>query len=372
MHRHTRRPLTVVSCLLLLGLAGCGAESSDSTKDSTAPASPRRAQLAVGQAMGAPPGISIAGAQLRDAGAGPSQQLATPAFSPLTGSLVPVAVPSADGRLIAYGAWKTLRAEDRARSWADQGIKSGDALGIPSIHVHDTATGTDTTLAEGAYSVAWRSDGAVAFVRASHAEFQAGRPYRGYIVVKPSLDASGAAWADEPARYVAAAWAGETLLAYRIGEGEQLDLLALDGPGRVRQLAAGGTLVAVSPDGTRAFVEYTSSEPRVRILDVESGTELATLDLSSYADAVTGEPLFLSYSGDWVGNDVVARGGDGLVFFSVDGDMIALEELLALESACVPARGVGAALRRHRREPSCRLRRRQRRRRRRRHRSSRL
>lgn len=338
MLRHTRRPPTAVACLLLIALAGCGAESSDTTatEGSSAAGTPPSAKLDVGQATGSAPGISIVGAELRGAGAQPSQELASPAFSPLTGSLTPVAVPSADNRLVAYGAWKTLRDQNRARSWGDQGIRSGDALGIPSIRVRNADTGAETTLSDGAYSIAWRRDGALAFVRALHAEFEAGKAYRGDLVVKPSLDEPGTAWTNEPARYVAAAWAGQTLLAYRIGEGEQLDLLALDGPGRLRELAPGGTLVAVSPDGTRAFVEYTSSEPRVRVLDVSAGTELASLDLSRYADAVTGEPLFLSYSGDWVEDRVVARGADGLVLFSVRGDTIALEQLLALDRRTFP------------------------------------
>jgi hypothetical protein len=74
----------------------------------------------------------------------------------------------------------------------------------------------------------------------------------------------------------------------------------------------------------------------VRVLDVSAGTELASLDLSPYADATTGEPLFLSYSGDWVEDHVVARGGGGLVLFSVHDDTIALEQRLVLESRTFP------------------------------------
>ena len=46
---------------------------------------------------------------------------------------------------------------------------------------------------------------------------------------------------------------------YRMREGEQLDLIAFDGPQRQRMLAAGSELVAVSPDGRSIVVNDGST-----------------------------------------------------------------------------------------------------------------
>jgi hypothetical protein len=132
-------------------------------------------------------------------------------------------------------------------------------------------------------------------------------------------------WTSVADRYVVYGWAGKTLLAYRIDEGERLELLALDGPGRVRALSPGGA-IALSPDGARILL-VTPDERHVRLMDVRSGRELATLDLSA-----TSMPVeWASYSGSWVGDHVVAPVSAGLIVFRVTADRIEAEQLLALD-----------------------------------------
>jgi hypothetical protein len=255
-----------------------------------------------------------------------SVTLAAAPLTPLAGWLTPVAVPSSDGRYVAYNAWRELREDDPALSWQDQGISPGDPLARPSIRLHDLESGTDRKYVDGALSLAWRGDGAIAYFKGADPDYRAGVRYVGDVFVRDTVQGSARRWTEKPDRYVVAGWAGGTLLVYRVGAGESLDVLALDGPGKSRVLAANAGLVAVSPDGTRAFIEHgpESGPPRVNLLAVANGGRLASLDLTTVDPSVG----VVGYSGDWQGDLVAAASASGLALFRITDDRIELAQTL--------------------------------------------
>jgi hypothetical protein len=248
----------------------------------------------------------------------------------MMGPLSPVAVESPDGSFVAYNSWHELRPVDPERSFSSQGIAQGDALGTPSLRIH-AADGRDFSLHRGAYSAAWRSDGAIAFVRGVDPEFRAGRTYTGQIVVQAGIHGRPLQWTTDAARYVVYAWAGDRLLFYRIGEGETLRLLVADEPGRMRELSD-GSAIAVSPDGTRVAVAAPDSKS-VRVLDVATGGERGWLDLTTASPPLA----WVGYSGSWADNHVVAPANPGLAVFEVGDRSIELEQVLSLDHAQFPA-----------------------------------
>ncbi|HXF36197.1 MAG TPA: hypothetical protein VNO17_03330 [Actinomycetota bacterium] len=116
--------------------------------------------------------------------------LASPPAGGLMGWLAPVAVPSPDGRSVAYNTFRYLIQIDPERSWSQQGIAPGEAVGIPSIHVADVASGSDSVLADGAFSLAWRSDGVIAHLQGESDAYEADRAFRGDVVVQGALGAA--------------------------------------------------------------------------------------------------------------------------------------------------------------------------------------
>lgn len=235
-------------------------------------------------------------------------RLAAPVSTTLVANLAPAVVPERGGRRLAYNAWR------------------GDR---PVLRLRD---GGDRVLAEGAYSPAWRGDGGLAY-------FQALRPalprpeailrYRGHVVVRDRVGAAPVRWTEEPGRYVVAAWAGRRLLAYRITAGWP-ELLALEGPGRARVLARDAALVAVAPDGGRAFVStYGAEPPLVRVLDVASGRELARLRVPGVR--------WIVESGSWRGERVAASASSGIALFRVGDAAVELERVLPLARRGFPA-----------------------------------
>lgn len=278
---------------------------------------------------GRPPALHTVGDELVGLPGRGRVRLAAAPVAPLAGWLAPAAVPSPDGRYVAYNAWRELRPDDPELSWADQGIELGDPLATPSLRLYDAASGADSLLEAGAFSLAWRADGALAYFRGAERDYRAGVRYAGDIVVQASLEAPAEVWTPEPGRYVVAAWAGSHLVAYREHEGEALDVVVLDGPGRMRVVAPGSGLVAVSPDGRRLFVEQGPGQgrPAVGVLEVADGRELAALDLTTVDPAVGA----VSYAGDWSGDLVVAPSESGLAIFRVAAGEIALEQALRLD-----------------------------------------
>jgi hypothetical protein len=249
-------------------------------------------------------------------------RLAAAPVTPLAGWMTPAASPSPDGRFVAYSTWRRLRADDPLRSWADQGIGDGDALAIPSVRVHDLATGGDALVAEGAYGAVWRADGALAYARGRDTAYRAYRPYETHVVVRKSIEEPEQTWSAEPGRYVPVAWAGDRLVAYRLSEGEHVDTLVLAEPGVERMLVPGGTVVAVSPDGAEAFVEdgAAAGRPRVRIVDVATGETRAAARMD----------IPVGYGGDWRSDLVVASAGRELRVFRIRDGRIGLERRIAL------------------------------------------
>jgi hypothetical protein len=238
------------------------------------------------------------------------------------GWVSPVGVGSPDGKQVAYNTWDQVSGHDAA---------------TPSIRILDTTTGNDSVLASGAFSLAWRRDGAIAYFRGRTKTFTPDNPYVGDIIVRPPGGGPEATWSARPDRYIVAAWAGKTLLAYREGEGEQLDLLAFDGPGKERSLGRNTILVAVSPDGRQALVFDQGAVPTVvRLVDIATGKVLGATDLSSATPEGDVQPQFLGYAGDWTGRYAVADSDVGLVRLKVDGTDITVTDVLAFPRADFP------------------------------------
>jgi hypothetical protein len=227
----------------------------------------------------------------------------------LLGTLAPVAVPSPRrGDVLAY---------------------SSSAARVPFVRAHYAASRYDVVVAKGAISVAWGSRG-LAYVEAPRARLGSAGPYVGHVVVRRKPGASPVRWTVTPAQYVVAAWAGRRLLAYRLRRSWP-DLLVLDGPRRLRRLARAGALVAVSPDGRRAFVSsYDVRPPVVRVIDVATGRKQAELRLRSEG------VRWLIESGSWVGDEVVAPASAGLVVFRVRAGTISVEQILRFRSDAFP------------------------------------
>jgi hypothetical protein len=291
-------------------------------------ASPRTGPLVVRARIGQAPGRFVRGDGLYD-GKGGRTTLGAAVSGALIGPLSPVAVASPDGRYVAYNTWQELRSVDNERSFSKQGISTGDALGTPSLRVQDGA-GHDFLLDRGAYSLAWGSDGAIAYVKGLDADFRANQLYTGQVVVQRGIHGRAVAWTTAPARYVVYAWAGNRLLFYRLYEGETLQLLVADGPGRIRPLSD-GSAIAVSPDGTRVAVLSRDAQ-NVRVLDVATGRELSWLDLTT----TTPQLAWLGYSGSWSGDHLVASASAGLAVFHLGPSSIGLEQVLGLDQAQFP------------------------------------
>lgn len=229
--------------------------------------------------------------------------LEQPPHPALQGTLAPLVVPSPDGRTLAYTTYTDLVDADPVLPPSARGVGLGDALGTPSVRLHHLDTGTEEVLAEGAYSPAWRDDGALAYALGSDPRYRSGLPYTGHVVVRhPGQEAER--WTFAEGRYVVAGWVGGRLLVYHDSGNESFDIEVLDGPGDTRTLAPASSLIALSPDRARAAVATSANgrSSEVQVLDIATGDPLATLA----TDPLTS----LVYGGSWVGPRLVARGGD--------------------------------------------------------------
>jgi hypothetical protein len=289
---------------------------------------PRTGPLSVRAGLKKPPGAVVRGTTLVDE-KGARSELGASVSGSMMGPLSPVAVHSSDGKLIAYNTWQELRAVDADRSFSAQGIAEGSALGVPSLRIHD-GQGKDFVFARGAYSAAWRHDGAIAFVQAVDPVFRASPTYNGQVVVRTNVHGRDVSWADAPAHYVVYAWAGDRLLFYRIGLGEKTELLVADGPGKIRSLAE-GTAIAVSPDAARVAV-LSEDATSARVVDIATGREQSWIDVTT----ATPSLRWIAYSGSWVGDHIVAPASAGLAVFSVGPDSLKLEQVLSLDHAEFP------------------------------------
>lgn len=268
----------------------------------------------------------------------------------LMGTLAPKVVPSPDGTTWAYSAWQDLVQDDPEQSFSDQGIQTGQATEHPSIRVISRGIQpipVDREFASGAYSLAWRRDGLIAYMKGSSQDHLANVPYVGHIMAASEMWEEPFVWTTYQARYVVYGWAGNTLIAYEMEEGEFLDILAIDGPGQVRELADNASIVSISPDGTQLFVADQTS-PVVRIIDVASGDEVAALDLSSaltvtdveadgpsdsFSRSSAETPIIsVGGAGSWVGNLVSVSGGPGVVIFEVADGSLEIHSVLSVAS----------------------------------------
>lgn len=242
------------------------------------------------------------------------ERLAGVVNAPFFATLAPAAVAGDGGQSLAYHSF-------RNRS--------------PVIAVHDTSTGEERVVARGAFSVAWADDGRMAYFRGVSARVRDPQRYRGHVVVRRSPGAPERRWTAEAGRYVVAAWSGNRLVVHRMRDGWP-DVLVFDGPGSARVLARRAALVALSPDGKRAFLtREPAPSPAVSIVDVGGGGELATLDLRD-ADAGVERISYVADSGSWVGDEIVAAVTDGLAVFRVRGNALVVDQVLRVDPEVFP------------------------------------
>lgn len=317
------RRLAIVGASVALGAGLIALVVTTSTGVRAAVGTP--VEYAVTSGPASPPAAFLAGDRLTGPGTSGSDALKARPAGGLMGWLSPVGVPSPTGADIAYNAWTYHRPVDPQASFSDQGISDGDPLARPSIRVIDPKTGADTLLQDGAFSLAWRGDGAVAYFKGVDPDLRANQPYLGNVFVRNSFDSAPEAWTTRPDRYVVIAWAGDRLLVYRELEGESLELDVVDGPGQLRTLAVGARLVALSPDGTQVLLNSEGTSV-ASLVDVATGKELASVDLSKFTDPATGGPLaYIGYGGSWQGDQVVAEAGSSLLLFKVADGKIEVE-----------------------------------------------
>jgi hypothetical protein len=225
-------------------------------------------------------------------------------------TLSPAAVPDPnEGLRIAYNAWE------------GQG---------PVLRLVDTSTGDDRILDRGAFSVAWRGDGALAYFKGqAEIDLKEGERPVGHVVVRGSPEQRAVRWTEQAAQYVVAAWADDRLLVYRIGEGRWPDLLELEARGQARVVARDSALVAVSPDGESAFLStYGKAPPSVQIVNIEESRRTAQFSFGGGTPAVARGTKWIVESGSWVGDLVVAKASQGLMMFRVRSGSIEIDQVL--------------------------------------------
>lgn len=261
---------------------------------------------------------------------GRALRLARPLFAPLlgaTGAYAPqLAVPAPDGSSVVYHATRGT---------------------TPLLRLVDVASGDDRLLARGGQSVAWGSDGTLAYWQADPPRYRPQRPFLGHVVVRRSPDARPVRWT-RAGEYTVFAWAGESLLVVAgdcvleacprdLPEG---GLYALGGPGRSRPLGL-ATLTAVSPDGRYAVgpqaAGHDNWSPVVRVVEVATGRTVARLNPRDAAETGATRALveFGVGEGSWVGDRIVAvarnEGGAALVVFRFADGELELDGVLRLD-----------------------------------------
>ena len=333
-----RRLRSLLGLLTVLGVTGATlAAGLFPAAADTPPSGP----LQVSQGAPAAPGVYVSGDQLSSpAGTNPdlaaqAQRLATPASSPLVGGEGPVASASRDGHLVAYSTWAWTRDVDWTKTFAEQGIANGDALGTPTLRLHDTSAKTDTALEAGTFGGTWRSDGAIAYLRGDPAEYRADTTYLANVVVRASATAAPVLWTDEADRYRVFGWAGSRLVVIRGLEGGPPDVEVLDGPGRVRMLAAGAGMLGLSSDGSQALLSVGApgdGHVMLSLRNVADSTETASLAVAALSDPVTGQPIaWVAGPASWLGDRVLLGTNSGLVVLRVTSSSIAIEQVLHVD-----------------------------------------
>jgi hypothetical protein len=279
---------------------------------------------------------SLRGLATEASGEQASLQLAAQAGGGLMGWNSPIAVPSPDGRYVAYNAWTQLVAYDPAHSASSQGIKQGDPFATPSIRIVDTSTGEDLLLEEGAFSVAWSANGSIAYFKGFERDYPWMGPYQGQVMVRSSLEAKPVAWLTDPGEYIVHSWAGEHLLVY----GDS-GVIALDAPGQPRVIAEQAGIVALSPDGSRILVTNQPGFP-IRLIEVSTGELLSELDVTAALKTPSGgQVVVVNHAGSWEGDSVAAQAtldpaGSAILMLKVDGDTMSVAQLLEFPPEAFP------------------------------------
>ena len=260
-------------------------------------------------------------------GYGKTRRLAAPVLAPLRGKEGPLAVPSPDGRYVAYHTWER---------------------GTPTLRVYDVKTGRDRLLAEGAQDVAWGQRG-IAYVQAVHPRYVARRAYAGRIVVRRSLGSAPETWVASPGQYTVYAWARDRLLVRSRGcnlagcvDPLPTGTYVLDG--RAGRRSLGGFLpMALSASGRYAFGPFypvagqDSPSSLVQIVDLQTGRRVVRLDLRRAVAA--GVPRSVVEGGvgtsAWARDRIVAVSSAGrnssLVFFRFRHRRLTVEQVLRLD-----------------------------------------
>ena len=186
-----------------------------------------------------------------------------PPVTPLAGWLTPAAVPSADGRYLAYNSWRELRHDDPKLSWSDQGIetrrRARDSFHPPLRQLRPGAD--ETSSAEGAFSLAWRGDGALAYFKGAERDYRAGVSYVGDVIVRPSARRSSRSLVDRTGPVHRRRLGRRPARRLREHEGEALDVVVFDGPGRMR-VARRGLLARRHQPGRQARFRRARARPK--------------------------------------------------------------------------------------------------------------
>ena len=298
--------------LLVALLAGCGRSQREAE-----PETPRSGPVAV-TAQSGDLGVPYV-EQDRVYGlpaVGSDERLAAPVQAPLTGTYSPSAVPRRPGGgALAYNAFRDER---------------------PVVRLRDARAERDEVIADGAFSVAWRSDGVLAYFKGLTRRVRDLNRFRGHLVVTGGRERA-VRWTPEPGRYIAAAWGGDRLVAYRLSTTGAPDLLVFDGPGRVRVLAERSVLVALSPDGERALVaQRGDAGATVSVVALTSGAVERRLALDRTATRSRQPVTDVASGGSWRGDLVVATTNSGLIVLRIGASAIAVEQVLRFDLAAFP------------------------------------
>ncbi len=244
------------------------------------------------------------------------ETLSGPVQAPFTGTLSPAAVARpGDEDAIVYSSFLKKR---------------------PVLRLHDLGDDKDAVLDEGAYSPVW-GDAGLAYFKGLASRVKDPARYLGHVVVRSRPKSKRVRWSAKPARYVPSAWAGARLIVHELKR-TWPTLVVFDGPKQRRVLSRRAGLIALSPDGTRAFIaKEPRPSPTVAIVDVAGGRELASFSLADLRDPFRGEKInYVADSGAWTGETVVAAVTNGLAVFRVGDEGIELEQLLGVDPDAFP------------------------------------
>jgi len=301
--------------------------------------SARSGRAAVRVSRAAPTGAIVRARRLLGLTTGPAT-LDLPASAPLVGNLGPAAVPSRDGRYVAYNTWRWAKQIDWQQSLGSQGIRTGDPLGWPALRVRDLQTGADVALGAGSLSAAWRADGELAYAQGTTPDYLANTPYLRDVVVRRTPAAAPVVWSSAPDRYLVEGWAGNRLVVRRELPDGGADLVVFDGPRSMRPLASGAELLAIDPNGSDVLVAEnlgTTPAPAVRLIAVADGHEEGRLPLAGIIDPTTKAAITsVAGPGDWRRDRAVISSSSGLVVLHVTGGALSIEQVMHVDSASKP------------------------------------